>query len=572
MEKCTIKINGQEITVPEDYTVMQAANDLGIDIPRLCFLKDINETSACRLCVVDVKNMRGLKNSCTLAITDGMEVETNSAEIQDAIVSNLELLASNHVFECWACERENNCEFLDLMRKFNVENSYDASSFFTKKDRQINDTSSSIVLDSGKCILCGRCVSACDKFTGLGILNFNERGNETYVGPALYHSMEDSGCIYCGKCVSVCPTAAIKEKSHVNEVIDALRNTAKTVVVAVDPSIRVTLGEEFGSEIGENVEGKMFKSFELLGFNEVIETSFAQELSIQEEAQELINRVSNDKLPLYTSSAPGWINYIEQYESEFLSNISSTKSPQQIAGVLVKHHYAEALGYKKEDVVVVSIMPTISSKDEAERSSNEYKGIKDVDFVLTAKEYSRLLKRKNIDLLQLEDAKPLGELAQLTKCPLRTGVSVIEDTLKAASLLLNEVPQELDYKDIKGVKEATYNLDRKEIIVAQVHGEYTIKEFFNKMKKTKKVYHYIEYTGNSIGCTDGGGLPIRAAFEQDSVQIEKLRHDTLKAIKFDDNKTTEVVKAIYSTMFEQPGSEKALEMLHTSYIKRKFYT
>jgi len=572
MEKCTIKVNGQEITVPENYTVMQAANDLGIEIPRLCFLKDINETSACRLCVVDVKNMRGLKNSCTLAITDGMEVETESEEIHEAIVSNLELLASNHVFECWACERENNCEFLDLMRKFNVENSYDASSFFTKKDRQINDTSSSIVLDSGKCILCGRCVSACDKFTGLGILNFNERGNETYVGPALYHSMEDSGCIYCGKCVSVCPTAAIKEKSHVSEVLDVLRNKAKKVVVAVDPSVRVTLGEDFGTEIGENVEGKMFKSFELIGFDEVIETSFAHKLSIKEEAQELVNRVSKDTLPLYTSSAPGWFNYIEQYESEFLNSIPSTKSPQQISGVLVKHHYAEVLGYKKEEVVVVSIVPTISSKEEAERVSNQFEGIKDVDFVLTVKEYARLLKRKNIDLLKLEDAKPHGELVQLTNCSLHTTVSVLEETLKAASLLLDEVPQELDYKDTKGVKEATYKLAGKEIIVAQVHGDFTIKEFFSKMKKTKKVYHYIEYTGNSVGCTDGGGLPIRTAVEQDLVQIEKLRHDSLVSIQNEAPQATEVIETLYNTVFEQPGSQKALDMLHTSYTKRKFYT
>ena len=206
---------------------MKAAEDLGFNIPRLCFLKGINETSSCRLCVVDVKGARGLKNSCTLAVYDGMEIETDTEQITNSIVQNLQLLASNHVFECWACEREHNCELLDLMRRYNVENVYGESNSFHKKERMINDSSLSIVLDSGKCILCGRCVTACDKFTGLGILNFNERGNETYVGPALFHSMEDSGCIYCGKCVSVCPTAAIKEKSHVNEVLDVLRNKAK---------------------------------------------------------------------------------------------------------------------------------------------------------------------------------------------------------------------------------------------------------------------------------------------------------------------------------------------------------
>lgn len=566
MENVTIKINGKEITVPKNYTVMQAADELGITIPRLCFLKDINETSACRLCVVDVKNMRGLKNSCTLAIVDGMEVDTNTEEIHDSIVSNLELLASNHIFECWACERENNCEFLDLMRKFNVENAYDANHFFTKKDRQINDTSSSIVLDSGKCILCGRCVSACNHYTNLGVLDFNERGNETYVGPALFHSMEDSGCIYCGKCIQSCPTAAIKEKSHVNEVLDQLSDKSKVVVAAVDPSVRVTLGEEFGTEIGENVEGKLFNSIDLLGFNEVVDTSLARELNIQEEAKDLIDRIKNDKLPLFTSKAPGWVNYIEQYESESLDKISSKKTEQLMAGVLVKHHYAEKLGYDKEQVVVVSIMPNISSKDECTRPHNQFEGLKDVDYSLTTKEYARLLKRKNIDLLKLEDSEPKGELASLTASPVRPEITVLEDTLMAASKLLGETPAELNFKNTKGVKEASYKLAGKEINVALVHGNINIKDFFTKMKKTKKDYHYVEYMGNLL---DGGGSPIRSASEQDKLPIDQLRAKSLEDLKGDVN--TEAVTNAYNELQEQVGEDKLANMLHTEYSPRSFY-
>ncbi len=581
MEKVNITINGQSIAVPKDYTVMQAADDLGIEIPRLCYLKEINETSACRLCVVDVKNMRGLKNSCTLAIQDGMEVETDSQEIHESIVENLKLLASNHVFECWACEREHNCEFLDLMRRYGVENSYENNKFFSNRKRLINDSSPAIVLDSGKCILCGRCVSACQHFTGLGILNFNDRGNETYVGPAMFHNMEDSGCISCGKCIQVCPTAAIKEKSHIDQVMDALRDKNKKVIVSPSPSLRVTLGEEFGSDIGENVEGKMYKSFEVAGFDEVVDTNFSADLTILEEGTELIGRIkTGGKLPLFTSCSPGWINYIEQYEPEYLDHVSSAKSPQQMAGVLTKHYYAKKLGYNVEDVVFVSIMPCIAKKEEAARPEMEYDGVRDVDYVLTTREYARLLKRKGINFMRLEDAQPHGEMAKYTGAAAIFGATggVLEAALRTVSEILEEQPTSIDFKEargLKGIKEATYKVAGKEINVAVVNGGINIKEFFAKMKKSKKQYHFVEFMACTGGCIYGGGQPIHPAKVQDNVPIRQMRIDSL--YKIDEGKTArkshlnEDVLKLYNEFLGEPGSHQAHELLHTSYKPRKYY-
>lgn len=581
MKNVTIKINGKDISVPENYSVMRAAEEQGLNIPRLCFLKDINETSSCRLCVVDVKQMRGLKNSCTLSVFEGMEIETDSPEIRESITSNLQLLASNHVFECWACEREHNCELLDLMRRYNVENVYGESDDFHKKPRLINKSSHSIVLDSGKCILCGRCITACEKQAGLSILDFNNRGNETYVGPALFHNMEDSGCIYCGKCIQACPVAAIKEKSEIDGVMDALRNPNKKVIVAAAPSVRVTLGEEFGSEIGENVEGKMYASFKEVGFDEIMDTNFAADLTILEEGTEFINRVKNGgKLPLFTSCSPGWVNYIEQYEPDYLDNLSTAKSPQQMAGAVSKHYYAEKLGYNKEDVVFVSIMPCIAKKHEARRDEMEHDGLRDVDYVLTTREYARLLKRKGIDFMHLEDETPFGDLAKYSGAAVIFGATggVMEAALRTVSEILEEEVTPIEYHDargLKGIKEATLKVAGIDVNIAVVHGGTSIKDFFTKMKKSKKQYHFVEFMACTGGCINGGGQPIHPAKVQDSIDIRAERIKTLyemdKSNKQRKSHNNEFVMNLYKDWLEKPGSHTAHDLLHTHYKPRQFY-
>ena len=576
-----LTIDGKKISVPSDYTIMKAADSIGISIPRLCFLEGIHEESNCRVCVVKVEGQNGLKTSCSTKVAEGMVVNTDTKEVFEAVSFNLELLAGNHKFECWKCSRENSCEFLDLLRRFNVDNDFSDNKKFDIKEIVRNETSDAMVLDSSKCVLCGRCVSACEKLSGLGILNFSNRGSKTYIGPAQFHNLEDAGCIYCGKCIQACPTGAIREKDEIKVLERALRDKSKTIVVQVAPSIRAALGEEFGYKIGTNVEGQMFAALKELGIHEIMDTNFTADLTILEEGTEFISRVQNGGvLPMFTSCSPGWINYLELYYPEYISNLSSCKSPQQMAGALIKTYYAKKLNKKPEDIFSLSIMPCVAKKAEANRPEMGRDGYRDVDLVLTTRELARIIRHRGIPFRELDPIKPYGDLAQYTGAATIFGATggVMEAALRTVTEILEGHSTPVEFNEIRGldnIKEATYKVAGIDVNVAVVHGGAAIKEFMNRLKTTDKQYHFVEFMGCTGGCINGGGQPIVSAINQEKYDVRKLRSKVLYNIdqntEFRKSHENPAVKAIYKDFLEKPNSHKAHELLHTHYNKRSFY-
>lgn len=584
-----LTINGKEVEVPSSYTVMDAAYKLGIDIPRLCFLKGINETSACRVCVVEIQQgpRTMIKNSCTVKVAEGMVVRTNTPRVEKAVKLNLQLLAANHKFECWRCPREHNCEFLALLRRYNIDNVMGESKWFDKK-AQITNFSDALVIDSSKCILCGRCISACEKLAGTGVLNFNNRGFVTFVSSALNHEIDDAGCIYCGKCIQACPVGALREKDDLDRV-EELLNSNDYTVVQMAPAVRAALGEEFGYPIGTNVEAQMYEALEKLGFNDVSDVNFGADVTIMEEGTEFLARLEKALnkedvvLPMFTSCSPGWIRYIETYYPEFIPNLSTTKSPQQIQGALTKHYYAEKIGVAKENVKVVSVMPCIAKKFEAKRSEMESDGIRDVDVVITTRELARLIKRHNIKFTALEGTTPKSPIAAYTGAGVIFGATggVMEAALRTvyAKLEGKELadPDILDVRGVdNGIKEATINIKGMDVNVAVVHGSVNVPEMLRRIKEGKKQYHFVEFMACTGGCVNGGGQPIVDAKVQDEVDVRSLRAKALykldKSNKLRASHKNPNVLELYKEFLGEPCGEKSHHLLHTSYTKREEYS
>lgn len=582
MDNCVnVVIDGKPIAVPAGTSVLKAADMVGIRIPRLCFLEKIHEEGNCRVCVVKVEGQKGLKPACRTIVTEGMQVVTDNKEIYESVSTNLEMLAGNHKFECWKCSRETSCEFLDLLRKFSVDNRFSEEGYKHKEIR-VNDTSKAIVIDSSKCVLCGRCVDACEKLSGLGILNYNQRGSKVYVGPAQFHSLEDAGCIFCGKCIQSCPTGAIHEKDEIKSLERVLRDKSKTVIVQVAPAVRAALGEEFGYKIGSNVEGQMFAALQTLGIHEIMDTNFTADLTIMEEGTEFIHRLQNGGvLPMFTSCSPGWINYLETYYPEYIPNLSTCKSPQQMAGALIKTYYADKLGKKPEEIVSVSIMPCVAKKAEARRPEMGRDGYRDVDIVLTTRELARLIRHKGIPFAELEPLKPFGKLAEYTGAAPIFGATggVMEAALRTVTEILEGKSTPVDFTEVRGldgIKEATYKVAGIDVNVAVVHGGKAIKDFFAILKKGEKQYHFVEFMGCTGGCVNGGGQPIVNAYMQEKVDVRALRAKVLYNIDanapFRKSHESAAVKQVYAEFLGEPASHKSHELLHTSYKKRDTYT
>jgi len=588
MSKVNVTINGKVVEVENTATVLEAATLAGVNIPRLCFLKGINENSACRLCVVEI-NDRGrvmMKNSCTVQVSDGMIVNTNTPRVKMAVTKNLQLLAASHRFECWKCPREHNCEFLALLRRYNIPNVMGEDDTFSKKPQIVNITDA-LEIDSSKCVLCGRCIAACQKLAGTGILDYNNRGFKTYVGPALNHNMDTTGCIFCGKCIQACPVGAIKEKDDIDQAIDMINDPEIYTVAQIAPSVRAALGEEFGYKMGTNVEGKIYAALQKLGFDDVTDTNFAADVTIMEEGTELLGRIEKHLkgedavLPMFTSCSPGWIRYIETYYPEFLPNLSTTKSPQQIQGALIKHYYANKIGVDPKKIRVISFMPCIAKKYEAKRPEMESNGLRDVDLVLTTRELARFIKREGIDFNSLEDAKLTSPLAQYTGAGVIFGAT--GGVMEAALRTVRDILEAKDYKDVditpvrgtENVKEATLTIAGKELTIAVVHGAVNFPEIFEKIKANPGKYAFIEFMGCTGGCVNGGGQPVVSAAMQEQVDVRAERAKALYTIdndaKFRKSHDNPAVKALYEEFLKEPNGHLAHELLHTTYSPKGKY-
>jgi len=580
LEKAKLTINGMQVEVPSNYTVLEAAREAGINVPTLCFLKDINEVGACRVCMVEVEGARSLQASCVLPVRDGMVVKTNTKKVRDSIKTTVELLLANHNRECLSCFRNKNCELQTLSEELGIEN---VSFKGAVREAHYDDLSPSVVRDSSKCILCGRCVAACKKVQKVGILDFTNRGFNTTVAPAFEMSMKDAPCIYCGQCINVCPVGALTEKSDIDRVWAALEDPDMYVIAQTAPAVRAGLGEEFGNPIGTRVTGKMAAALRRLGFNNVFDTNFAADLTILEEGNELLHRIQNGgKLPMITSCSPGWIRFCEFYYPEFLENLSSCKSPHQMMGAILKSYYAEKMGIDPKKMFVVSIMPCVSKKSEAARPEMEVNGNRDVDAVLTTRELGKLIKQARIDFNRLPDESfDQNLMGEYTGAGVIFGATggVMEAAIRTvADVLTGEDLKDIEYtavRGIDGIKEATVNLGGLDVKVAIAHGTGNAKALLERIKAGEADYHFIEVMGCEGGCVTGGGQPIvpaqikmtmdvrteraKALYEEDRIMPERKSH-----------KNSQVAK-LYEDFLGKPLGHKSHELLHTHYHKRDKY-
>ena len=575
-----LTIDGVSVEVPAGTTVLEAAKIAGINIPTLCFLKDINQIGACRLCVVDT-GARSLQAACVLPVAPNMVVKTNTPAIREARKINLELLLSNHNKKCLTCTRNQNCELQKMCFDLGVEDGDRFAGAMTES--QIDDLSPSIVRDNSKCILCRRCVAACSNMQGIGVIGPVNRGFNTAIESPWGFKLAEMACINCGQCISACPTGALYEKDSTKQVWDLIADPKKHVVVQPAPAVRAALGEEFGLPMGTCVTGKMAAALRRLGFDKVFDTDFAADLTIMEEATELLGRLNNNGvLPMITSCSPGWIKFCEHYYSDFIPNLSSCKSPHEMEGAMIKSYYAEKAGIDPKDIAVVSVMPCTAKKYEADRPELGHDGVKDVDVVITTRELAKMIKEAGIDFANLKDEDFDSILGESTGASVIFGATggVMEAALRTAyEVVTGKTLENVNFEQVRGVegvKEASIQVGDVTLNVAVAHGTANAAKLLDSIRSGEKTYHFIEVMGCPGGCVNGGGQPIVSAQKRMECDPRIVRASALYGE--DAGKTLRkshenpMVKKLYEEFLGEPNSHKAHELLHTTYTARPKYS
>ena len=572
-------IDNKPVEVEEGTTILEAARQNGIDIPTLCFLKDINEVGDCRMCIVEVEGRKGFATSCIQTVEEGMVVKTHSPEILEARKTILDLILSNHHKDCLTCSRSGNCELQALSIKFNVQKvEYEGE----MSKHKIDDKSPAIVRDFNKCILCRRCVATCKNVQGIGAIDCIERGFSSCISTTYDHSLNDVDCTFCGQCIESCPTGALREKEYIDEVWEKLKDESTYVVVQTAPAVRVALGEEFGYSIGTNVKGKMVTALKNMGFDKVFDTNTGADFTIMEEANEFVERVKNKgTLPMITSCSPGWVRFAEKNYPELLDHLSTCKSPHQMFGAIIKSYLAQKEGIAPHKICTVSVMPCIAKKYEASREEMEVDGNRDVDYVITTRELSRMIRQANISFRELEDSDfddPMGEATGAGAIFGTTG-GVMEAALRtAADTLEGKNLEKLEYTQVrgeKGIKRAELTLGGMPIKVVVASGLSNARKIMEEIKNGTADYQFVEIMACPGGCVMGGGQPIKSSKIRSAVDVRKLRADSLYSI--DEASTIRkshenpALQKIYQEFFGKAGSEKSHKYLHTHYTAKEKY-